>query len=149
MAKAMDLFMWDLHFTDRYTRDDGVPAGDRREGRGPSTVYGSARCPAVRLRRELDEFAKVYNAAWSENWDFVPYTKADLDHEALNFQLVFDRDWFMVAEIDGQDRGGGDHDPGHEPGAGADEWAPAAVRMVALPQPRPDHRPSPDRVPRA
>ena len=48
------------------------------------------------------DYAKVYNAAWSKNWDFVPYTKADLDSEALNFQLVFDRDWFMVAEIDGQ-----------------------------------------------
>ncbi len=31
------------------------------------------------LRREMDEFAKVYNAAWSHNWGFVPYSKADLD----------------------------------------------------------------------
>ncbi len=54
------------------------------------------------LRREMDEFAKVYNAAWANNWDFVPFSKEDLDSEALNFQLVYDRDWFMVAEIDGE-----------------------------------------------
>jgi GNAT superfamily N-acetyltransferase len=54
------------------------------------------------LRRELDEFAKVYNAAWARNWDFVPYSKEDLDAYAHELQLVFDRDWFMVAEIDGQ-----------------------------------------------
>jgi len=54
------------------------------------------------LRRDLDEFAKIYNAAWSENWDFVPFSKADLDGEALTFQLVYDRDWFMVAEVAGE-----------------------------------------------
>jgi hypothetical protein len=54
------------------------------------------------LRRELDEFAKVYNAAWSQNWGFVPYSKEDLDEYARTLQLVYSRDWFMVAEIDGE-----------------------------------------------
>jgi hypothetical protein len=52
------------------------------------------------LRRDLDEFAKVYNAAWSRNWGFVPYSKEDLDAYALDLQLVFNRDWFMIAEND-------------------------------------------------
>jgi GNAT superfamily N-acetyltransferase len=50
------------------------------------------------LRRDLDEFAEIYNEAWARNWGFVPYSKADLDAYALELQLVFDRDWFMVAE---------------------------------------------------
>jgi GNAT superfamily N-acetyltransferase len=54
------------------------------------------------LRREMDEFAKVYNAAWSKNWDFVPFSKEDLDAYASELQLVFDKDWFMVAEIEGK-----------------------------------------------
>jgi GNAT superfamily N-acetyltransferase len=54
------------------------------------------------LRREMDEFAKVYNAAWSHNWGFVPYSKADLDQYALDMQLVYSRDWFMIAEADGR-----------------------------------------------
>jgi hypothetical protein len=51
-----------------------------------------------RLRRDLEAFAGIYNEAWSRNWGFVPYGKEDLDHYAQELQLVFDRDWFMVAE---------------------------------------------------
>ena len=50
------------------------------------------------LRRDMDRFADVYNPAWSENWGFVPYGKADLDAYAQELQLVFDPNWFMVAE---------------------------------------------------
>jgi GNAT superfamily N-acetyltransferase len=46
----------------------------------------------------MDRFAEVYNSAWAENWDFVPYTKKDLDTYAMDMQLVFDKNWFMVAE---------------------------------------------------
>ncbi len=101
MAKAMDLFMWDLHFSDRYTgMMEFLPAIAEKA----RTEHGVSirKMSRWRLRRELDEFAKVYNAAWSRNWDFVPFSKEDLDGEALSFQLIFDRDWFMVAEIDGQ-----------------------------------------------
>ena len=50
------------------------------------------------LRRDLDRFAEVYNAAWSDNWGFVPYSKRDLDFYAQEMQLAFDRNWYMVAE---------------------------------------------------
>jgi hypothetical protein len=101
LEKAMDLFMWELYFTDRYT---GMMAAlpeiaDRARTEHRVRIRKMSR---RHLRRDLDEFAKVYNAAWSKNWDFVPFSKEDLDSEALNFQLVFDRDWFMIAEIDGE-----------------------------------------------
>ncbi len=54
------------------------------------------------LRRDLDLFAEVYNSAWSRNWGFVPYSKEDLDAYALDLQLVFSPEWFMVAEQDGE-----------------------------------------------
>ncbi len=101
MVKAMDLLMWELYFTDRYSGMMKIlpEIADRaRDEHGVRIRKMSRR----HLRRELDEFAKVYNAAWSRNWDFVPFSKSDLDSEALFFQLVFDRDWFMVAEIDGE-----------------------------------------------
>jgi hypothetical protein len=50
------------------------------------------------LRADMDRFAEVYNSAWSENWDFTPYTKKTLGFLAGELQLVFDRDWMMVAE---------------------------------------------------
>jgi GNAT superfamily N-acetyltransferase len=54
------------------------------------------------LRKEMDRFAEVYNSAWSQNWGFVPYGKKDLDAYALEMQLVYEKDWFMVAEKDGR-----------------------------------------------
>jgi hypothetical protein len=33
--------------------------------------------------------ADVYNSAWSHNWGFVPYGKADLDAYALELQFVY------------------------------------------------------------
>jgi GNAT superfamily N-acetyltransferase len=54
------------------------------------------------LRKDLDKFAEVYNSAWSENWGFVPYSKEDLDAYALELQLVYTPEWFMVAEKDGE-----------------------------------------------
>jgi len=54
------------------------------------------------LRKDLDKFAEVYNSAWSENWGFVPYSKEDLDAYALDLQIVYSPEWFMVAEKDGE-----------------------------------------------
>ena len=50
----------------------------------------------------------------------------------------------MVAEKDGETIGGGAHPAGHQPGAGEDEGAPAAARLVALPA-QPQDRPGPGR----
>ena len=90
------------------------------------------------LRRDLDAFAEIYNEAWSRNWGFVPVLEGRTSTPTpQELQLVFDRDWFMVAENGrGQDRRRGDHRPRHQPGARGDERAPAAARLVALPAPQ-------------
>jgi GNAT superfamily N-acetyltransferase len=96
LEKAMDLFMWQLHITGR---DRVLPIiwelADKLEPKHGIRIRKMSR---LRLRRELDAFAEIYNEAWSRNWDFVPYSKADLDAYAQELQLVYDRDWFMVAE---------------------------------------------------
>jgi hypothetical protein len=101
LTKAMDLLMWELYFTDRYSGlVKVIPdiAETARTKHGVTIRKMSRR----HLRRDMDEFAKVYNAAWSKNWDFVPFSKQDLDAYTQEMQLVFDKDWFMIAEIDGQ-----------------------------------------------
>ena len=88
---------------------DVEPRGDRREKVLPviwelaekSRSEHRIRIRPMRrrqLRKDLDFFAAVYNSAWAENWDFVPYSKADLDAYHLDLQLAFDKHWFMVAE---------------------------------------------------
>ena len=98
LAKAVDLLMWELHISDR-TKILPVIfklAGEVEPRHGIRVRKMSRRS----LRRDLDRFAEVYNSAWSENWGFAPYGKADLDQLAVDMQLVFDAHWLMVAETD-------------------------------------------------
>ena len=100
LTKAMDLFGWDLSISDRERMNPILPKVAERA----HTKYGITirKMSRRHLRREMDEFAKVYNAAWSHNWGFVPYSKADLDQYTIDMQFVFSRDWFMIAEADGK-----------------------------------------------
>jgi GNAT superfamily N-acetyltransferase len=99
LEKAMDLFHWDVLVTDRDERM--LPILPQLAERC-ATKYGIRirKMSFLRLRRDLDEFAKVYNAAWSRNWGFVPYDEHDLDDLAITYRLVFDKHWFMIAEND-------------------------------------------------
>jgi GNAT superfamily N-acetyltransferase len=96
LAKAMDLYMWNLEVT---ARDKVLPVIWELAGKAQSE-HGIRVRPMRRrqLRKDLDAFAEVYNSAWSENWDFVPFSKKDLDAYAQELHLVFDRHWFMIAE---------------------------------------------------
>jgi GNAT superfamily N-acetyltransferase len=99
LVKAMDVFHWYLHISDRENRMLPILpelAKTVREKHGITI----RRMSFWRLRRELDEFAKVYNAAWSRNWGFTPYGKHDLDDMAITYRLIYDKHWFMIAEND-------------------------------------------------
>ena len=96
MTKAMDLLMWNLEVSDR---DKVLPVIFELAEKVQSE-HGIRVRPMRRrqLRKDMDAFAEVYNSAWSNNWDFVPYSKKDLDAYAQELQLVFDKHWFMIAE---------------------------------------------------
>jgi GNAT superfamily N-acetyltransferase len=100
LRKAIDLLMWELWIDDLGRVLPILPelAERARTEHGVRIRKMSRR----HLRRELDDFARIYNAAWAGNWGFVPYSKEDLDAYALDLQLVYSRDWFMVAEKDGE-----------------------------------------------
>jgi GNAT superfamily N-acetyltransferase len=96
MTKAIDLLMWNLEVSDR----ERVLPVIFELAEKVQSEHGIRVRPMRRrqLRKDLDAFAEVYNSAWSENWDFVPYSKKDLDAYAQELQLVFDKHWFMIAE---------------------------------------------------
>ena len=77
MAKAMDLFMWELEISDREKMRPILfeLAADVE----PKHGMRLRRMSFWRLRKEMDRFAEVYNSAWADNWGFVPYSKDDLD----------------------------------------------------------------------
>ena len=100
LDKAMDLYSWALDISDR---EDMLPVlfeldQKAREEHGVRIRKMSRR----HLRKEMDRFAEIYNAAWAQNWGFVPYSKADLDTYTIDMHLIFSREWFMVAEKEGE-----------------------------------------------
>ena len=96
LAKAQDLFMYELDIADRSKM---LPIIFKLAAEvEPRHGIRIRRMSRRTLRKDMDRFADVYNSAWAENWDFVPYTKKDLDTYAMDMQLVFDKNWFMVAE---------------------------------------------------
>jgi GNAT superfamily N-acetyltransferase len=100
LAKAHDLFSYWLDVSDR---DQVLPILPKMAERARDKYGVRIRKMSRRhLRREMDAFARVYNAAWSNNWGFVPYSKEDLDELARTYQLVYSHDWFMVAELEGE-----------------------------------------------
>ena len=96
LSKAMDLLMWNLEVADR---ERVLPVifelAEKVQSEHGIRVRSMRR---RQLRKDLDAFAEIYNSAWSENWDFVPYSKKDLDGLAQELQLVFDKHWFFIAE---------------------------------------------------
>jgi GNAT superfamily N-acetyltransferase len=98
LAKAIDLFMWELDISDRAHLLPIIT--ELAEQVGPRHGVRLRRMSRRSLRRDMDRFAEVYNEAWSDNWGFAPMSKGDLDHYAQELQLVFDPHWFMVAETE-------------------------------------------------
>jgi hypothetical protein len=100
LDKAMDLLSWYLEIGQRSHLDPVLPklAARARDKHGILIRKMNRR----HLRREMDAFADVYNQAWSNNWGFVPYSKADLDALALELQFGYSPGWFMVADHKGE-----------------------------------------------
>jgi len=96
LVKEVDLLMYELVIADRTKILPIIfKLAEQVESRHGIKIRRMSRRS---LRKDMDRFADVYNAAWSENWGFAPYRKEDLDQMGQEFQLVFDRNWMMVAE---------------------------------------------------
>jgi hypothetical protein len=96
LTKAVDLLMWELHITDRSKIVPGLV--EMAEKLEPEHGIRIRKMSRRRLSREMGLFGETYNEAWKDNWGFVPYSEEDLQHYGQELQLVYDRNWFMVAE---------------------------------------------------
>ena len=97
LVKAMDVFHWHLDMNDRVERMLPILpelAKACREKHGIKI----RRMSRARLRKDLEEAVKIYNTAWARNWGFIPYTPEEMFDLWFDYQLIFDKDWFMIAE---------------------------------------------------
>jgi ribosomal protein S18 acetylase RimI-like enzyme len=111
MTKAMDVQMWSLILGEMHADSAGRgfselvhKAAALCEGRNRVTVRNMRRRD---LKAEMGRFMEVYNAAWSENWGFVPLTEDEVAFQVRNLKPILDEDWAFVAERDGEVLGAG------------------------------------------
>ncbi len=54
------------------------------------------------FNRELGIIRDIFNDAWSNNWNFVPFTNSEFEHLGKDLKLLAEEDLVKVAEVDGQ-----------------------------------------------
>ena len=52
---------------------------------------------------ELEVLRNIFNDAWQDNWNFVPFTREEFNAIGKELLMVVPRDYMQIATIDGQD----------------------------------------------
>jgi len=97
LAKARDFYAW------WYT-------SGHIDERTKSIAERTLQLPNVRVRpmdlgqfrREVNIVRDVYNSAWSQNWNFTPFTSDELAIIATEYKMFVDPEIALVAEVDGK-----------------------------------------------
>jgi GNAT superfamily N-acetyltransferase len=100
LAKAMDLYMWNLEVSDRSRVHEAI----WRMASDVEAKHGITVRPMRKknMEAEIGRFLEVYNAAWERNWGFVPLTEDEVRHYAKDLKPILDENWAFVAEKDGE-----------------------------------------------
>jgi hypothetical protein len=53
------------------------------------------------FREELKILQDIFEDAWSQNWGFVPFTRAEFEHMGKSLKLLLPDDQVQIAEVDG------------------------------------------------
>ncbi len=135
MAKAMDLYMWSLEVADR----EKVLPGDLGAGReGPESEHGIAcrRCCRRKTAQDMDALPRGLQRRVGEELGLRAATRRrSSTHYAKELQPRLRQELGHGRRTRRHRRGrrGGADAARLQPGAGEDERAPAAVRLVVLP----------------
>ncbi len=54
------------------------------------------------LREDLATLSEIFNDAWSNNWNFVPFTAAEFDDLGSSLKLFVPPEFVQIAEVDGR-----------------------------------------------
>ena len=103
-GKAQDLYAWDLLTTIFDLDPQRLPRKFLRVAEEARKREGLVIRPIdmKRYDEEVERVKKVYNAAWEQNWGFVPLTDNEIDHLAAEMKMIIDPDLVLFAELDGE-----------------------------------------------
>ena len=103
-GKAQDLYAWDLLTTIFDLDPQRLPRKFLRVAEEARKREGLVIRP-INMKRydeEVERVKKVYNAAWEQNWGFIPLTDNEIDHLAAEMKMIIDPDLVHFAELDGE-----------------------------------------------
>jgi len=94
--KAMDLFAY------RITQEMPIPDRVKQITAKLLERVGATIRPMKmsRFDNEVEKLHQIYNAAWEENWGFVPMTKEEFFHLGKNLKQIVDPKVALIVEID-------------------------------------------------
>jgi GNAT superfamily N-acetyltransferase len=103
LEKAMDLYFWEIR----------LEKAEQQGGFHPmihATAEKVVNEHGVKIRHmrkrdlevELQHFMDVYNAAWKQNWGFVPVSEEQVRFYAKDLKPILDEKWSWIAELDGE-----------------------------------------------
>lgn len=55
-----------------------------------------------KIKEEVQIIRKIFNAAWKNNWGFIPLTEEEFDALASDLKTIVDKDFAHIAEINGE-----------------------------------------------
>ena len=100
LAKAMDLYMWELHIEGR---ERVLPIiWELAEKLEPEHGIVIRHARKRDLEAEMRRFIAIYNVSWERNWGFSPMTEAEVAHAAKTLKPILDENWMMFAERPGR-----------------------------------------------
>lgn len=100
--KAMDLYAYHL------PKEKALP--QTLDPKSAAMIERLKQRSGVRLRaanmrkywQETDHIKRIYNAAWTGNWGFVPLTDAEFNQMAVKMRRIIDPALALLVEIDGE-----------------------------------------------
>ncbi len=100
LEKAKDLFGWVYELGD-------VPAAPAQVAAAVEQYPGLRVRPvdADHMERDVRIVRDVFNAAWSRNWGYVPWTEAEVLHAAKMMKMILHPKITAIAEVDGEPAG--------------------------------------------
>jgi len=99
LEKSMDLFTYEVN-------QDNVD----RERMNRAVDIVKRRIPGIEIRKirlnkiedEIKIIQEIFNAAWKDNWGFIPLSEAEFMYLAKDLKSVVDDKYAHIAEVDGE-----------------------------------------------
>jgi GNAT superfamily N-acetyltransferase len=97
--KAMDLYTYNVT-QDSVDRERANRAVEIVRKRLPNILIRPINLK--KIKDEIKIIRRIFNAAWKENWGFIPLSEEEFNSLASDLKTIVDPDFAHIAEIDGE-----------------------------------------------